>query len=79
MDKIEAKTDSGSPVDVVDPSTPLVTVAMVKGDSHSTALGDERLYQISESEPPVRYRLYRRRWLGVVAIVRAFLCTRGVG
>ena len=76
MDIIDTKKDnSGS--DAVDPSTQFVTIAMVKEVSNSTApLRDEPVHQDGDNEAPIQYRLYKRRWLGIVALVRAPLRTR---
>lgn len=66
--------------DTVDPSTPLVAVSIVDEVTHSTAtLVDEGIHRKGESEAPIQYRLYKRRWLGIVALVRAPLPTRRVG
>ena len=70
MEKLETKV--ASEVDIVDPSTPLVAVASVtEGTTSSTALDDEDIHRKGEREAPVQYRLYKRRWWGIVALVRA--------
>jgi hypothetical protein len=77
MDKLETKTESGS--DIGDPSTPFVAGAIVMEATRSTVLSDEGIHQEGESKAPiVQYRLYRRRWWGIVALVRALLRERGV-
>jgi len=76
MDKIETKTKSSS--DVVDPSSSSVAVAIAKEVSNSTALSHERFHLLSEGETPVQYRLYKRRWCGIVALVRTPRHTRAV-
>jgi len=76
MEKLDTKIENE--VDIVDPSTPLVAVASVReGATSSTALDDEDIHRKGESEAPVQYRLYKRRWWGIVALVRALLrCVR---
>lgn len=71
MDKFETKTESQS--DILDPSTPLVAIASVGEATDSTALDDDGFHQKGkgESEAPIQYRLYKRRWLGIIALVRA--------
>ena len=73
MDKIDTKTENGS--DIVDPSTPLVAIASVREAADSPALDDDGLHQKgkSGSEAAVQYRLYKRRWLGLIALVRDLL------
>lgn len=76
MDKVETTTGRESD-DVVDPSTPLVTVTIAKQDSNLTALEEESIQQKSESVAPIQFRLYKRRWLGIVALVRGLLSATG--
>ena len=68
MDKLETKTESEG--DAVDPSTPLVAIASVREATSSTALDDEDIHRKGETEAPIQYRLYKRRWWGIVALVR---------
>ena len=66
MDRVDTKNESES--DVVDPSTPFVTVAIAKELADSTTPHDQSI-----NEAPTQYHLYKRRWLGIVALVRAHL------
>jgi len=73
MDKFGTKT--GSESDLVDPSTPLVVTTIASVSEATTALdyddeGTHHRKGQSEGEVPVQYRLYKRRWLGIVALVR---------
>ena len=73
MDTIDTKKDNAAS-HPVDSSTQFVPVAIVKEVSNSTAAPpNELLHQNGDNEAPVQYRLYKRRWLGLVALVRSLL------
>jgi hypothetical protein len=61
------ETKTGSESDIVDPSTPLVAIAIAsvsREATDSTALDDEGIHHQkgSSGAPTQQYRLYKRRW-----------------
>lgn len=51
------------------PDTPFVRTRMVREDSNAISMATTSDDALSDSEV-VQYRLYKRRWIGVVALVR---------